>query len=201
MPFYHPLIIEKSFKILKELRKKYRFILIGGWAVFFYTQALKSKDIDIILEYQELEKLGKEFPILKNQRLRKYEIKLEETDIDIYLPHYSNPGLPAEVIKKYTIRREGFNLPIPEVLLILKQNVYRRRKDSPRGRKDKIDIFSLLKSAEIDWKLYQKILKIYKQERFRKDLIDLLNATFEVKEIKLNRHLLAKLKKALLKKI
>jgi hypothetical protein len=201
MPFYHPLVTEKSLQILKDFRKKYKFILIGGWAVFFYTKALKSKDIDLILEYQDLEKLGQEFSITKNQRLRKYEVKIEEVDIDIYLPHYSNPGLPVEGIKKYTTQRESFILPIPEVLLILKQNVYRQRKDSLKGQKDKIDIFSLLKSIEIDWKLYRKILKRYRQEGLRQELIELLNTTSEIKEVNLNQHLLSKLKKRLLKKI
>jgi hypothetical protein len=201
MPFYHPLIIEKSFKILKTLRKKYRFILIGGWAVFFYTQSLKSKDIDLVLEYDELEKLSKEFPISKNQRLQKYEVKIEEIDIDIYLPYFSDPGLPAEEIKKYTTRREGFTLPIPEVLLILKQNVYRQRKDSPRGQKDKIDIFSLLKSIDLDWTLYREILKKYGRQSLGNELISLLKNTFEVKEIGLNRYLFSKLKKKLLQEI
>jgi len=201
MAFYHPLIIEKSFKILKDLQRKYHFILIGGWAVFFYTQALKSKDIDLVLEYDELEKFSQEFLISKNQRLRKYEAKIEEIDIDIYLPYYSNPGLPAEELKKYTVQREGFTLPSLEVLLILKQNVYQQRKDSLKGRKDKIDIFSLLQLGEIDWKLYQKILKDYNLEGFRDELISLLNSTLEVKEIKLNRHKLAKLKKEILKKL
>ena len=200
-PFYHPLVIEKSFKILQDLRKKYHFILIGGWAVFFYTRALKSKDIDLVLEYETLEKLSKEWSLTKNQRLKKYEIRIEEIDIDIYLPHFSNPGLPAEEIKKYTIQREGFTLPLPEVLLILKQNVYQQRKDSLKGQKDKIDIFSLLKLMEIDWKLYRKILKKYKKEELRQDLVNLLNSTFEVKEIGLNRHSLSKLKKELLKNI
>ena len=201
MSFYHPLTTEKSFETLQSLRKKYRFILIGGWAVFIYTKALKSKDIDLILEYEELEKFSKEFHVSKNHRLRKYEIKMEEIDIDIYLPFYSNPGLPAEVIKEYVAQREGFILPIPEVLLILKQNVYCQRRNSPKGEKDKIDIFSILKLNEIDWNLYKKILKKYNQEKSRRELLDLLNTTFEIKEIGLNRHALAKLKKELLKKI
>lgn len=201
MPFYHPLVTEKSFQILQSLRKKYRFILIGGWAVFLYTGALKSRDIDLILEYEELEKLSREFTLSKNQRLRKYEIKQEEIDIDIYLPYFSDPGLPAEEIKKYTAQIEGFVVPIPELLLILKQRAYYQRKDSLRSQKDKIDIFSLLKSTEIDWELYRKILKKHEQEKLRQELIDLLGLTFEIKEIKLNRHLLSKLKRELLKKI
>jgi len=34
MEFWNEIMIDKSFRILKELRKKIDFILIGGWAVF-----------------------------------------------------------------------------------------------------------------------------------------------------------------------
>jgi len=34
---YHDLITKKSFEILKEFKKKFNFILIGGWAVYFYV--------------------------------------------------------------------------------------------------------------------------------------------------------------------
>ena len=99
MEFYHNLITDKSFKILQDLRKKFDFILIGGWAVFLYTKSLKSKDIDIILDYDELEKIRKEFNLFKNERLKKYEIKIDEVDVDIYLPFFSKLGMPVEEIK------------------------------------------------------------------------------------------------------
>lgn len=51
--FYHSLITEKSFKSLQELSKDFNFVLMGGWAIFLYTRALKSKDIDIIIKYDE----------------------------------------------------------------------------------------------------------------------------------------------------
>jgi len=59
MEFYHELITEKSFKILQDLKRKFNFILIGGWAIYLYTKTLKSKDLDIILDYDELEKIKK----------------------------------------------------------------------------------------------------------------------------------------------
>jgi len=68
MEYYHDLITEKSFKILQDLKREFDFILIGGWAIFLYTKALKSKDIDIIVDYDELEKFKKEFDIVKNER-------------------------------------------------------------------------------------------------------------------------------------
>ena len=118
--FYHDLITEKSFGILQELRKKFKFILIGGWAVFLYTKSLKSKDIDIIIDYDELGKIKKEYDVSKNERLKKYEVKSGGIDIDIYLPYFSDLGLKAEQAQNYCQNLEGFFVPIPEVLLILK---------------------------------------------------------------------------------
>src|SRR3990172_12655467 len=108
MDYYSELVTQKSWQLLTELRKNFSFILIGGWAVFLYTQALKSKDIDLVLEFSELEKMRQKFPLSKNERLKKYEVRVEEVEIDLYLPFYSNPGLPAEEIKKWTQGLEGF---------------------------------------------------------------------------------------------
>lgn len=47
--FYQRFLTDKSFSILTELKKRLKFILIGGWAVYFYTKSLKSKDIVILL--------------------------------------------------------------------------------------------------------------------------------------------------------
>jgi len=46
--FYQKIITEKSWEALTVFKKQFDFILIGGWAVYLYTHALKSKDIDII---------------------------------------------------------------------------------------------------------------------------------------------------------
>ena len=40
MQYYHEIVTEKSFKFLQGLKKRYRFILIGGWAVFLYSRSL-----------------------------------------------------------------------------------------------------------------------------------------------------------------
>ncbi|PJA52723.1 hypothetical protein CO166_04510, partial [Candidatus Roizmanbacteria bacterium CG_4_9_14_3_um_filter_36_11] len=75
--FYQSIVTEKSWKMLQMLKKNIDFILIGGWAVYLYAKTLKSKDIDIIVDYQELDKIKKNFQLIKNDRLRKYEIKKE----------------------------------------------------------------------------------------------------------------------------
>lgn len=201
MQYWHNLITEKSFQLLKNLNKDYQFILIGGWAVFLYTRALKSKDIDIIIDYQELSKLKKKFEVFKNPRLKKYEVKKEGIDIDIYLPYFSNPGLPAEDLIQFAVQKEGFKILLLEVLLILKQIVFEQRKNTPKGNKDKLDIFSLLMLPEFNWTRYKKILKKYHLNNLLNELKNLLSEIYELKEINLSRHKMAKLKNEVFKKL
>ena len=110
MEFWNSLLTEKSWRIMQELKKeKFRFIVIGGWAAYLWTKQHKSKDIDVIIpDFKELETLSKKYPLSKNDNLKKYEIKIEEIDIDIYLPYYSKLALPVQVIAKNTTRIESF---------------------------------------------------------------------------------------------
>jgi hypothetical protein len=199
--FYHDLITEKSFKTLQNLRRKFNFILIGGWAIYLYTKALKSKDIDIIIDYSELEKLKKEYDVFKNERLRKYEIKIDEIDADIYLPHFSNLGLPVEEIKNFSQSLEGFSVAIPEILLILKAYTFEQRKGTTKGRKDLIDIFSLLKEERIDWQNYKEITKKYSLQKLNQKLRELIAKAAPIPELNLFNHQMAKLKKKTLEKL
>ena len=200
MPFYHNLITEKSWKTLQELKKKYEFILIGGWAVFIYTNGLKSKDIDFICDYEELEKLRQDYDLIKNQRLSKYEIKQDNTDIDIYLPFFSDLGIPCDEIQKNTIKRAGFIVPKIEILMILKQHAFRDRIGSIKGEKDKIDIISMLQQ-DFNFDFYLKILKKQNKQNFINDLRKIFEITTEIPELNLNQHQFSKLKKSILKKI
>lgn len=118
MAYYTNLVTQKSWKLLQKLKNEFDFILIGGWAVFLYTKTLKSKDIDLVLEWESLAKIRQKWEVFKNERLKKYEAHVEEVEIDIYVPFYSNPGVAAEEIKKWTQSLEGFTLPKKEILLI-----------------------------------------------------------------------------------
>ena len=199
--FYQNLITQKSWQVLENLRKTYDFVLIGGWAVWLYTQALKSKDIDLVVGFPSLGKLKKDYQITKNPRLRKYEAKVEEIDIDIYLPHYSRPGLPAEFILKHTLSRQGYQVPKPEILLILKQSVYEERKASIKGKKDKLDLLSLLNKVDLDFEFYKRVLKETKKENLQEQLKSLLAGTIRTTELGLTDHKMAKLKRKISKKI
>lgn len=79
--FWHDAVTDKSFYTLQSLRKDFDFVVIGGWAVFLYTQTLKSKDIDIIVDLEVLARLKNRFDVTKNERLQKYEIKFDGFDL------------------------------------------------------------------------------------------------------------------------
>lgn len=201
MDYYHNLVTDKSWKLLQALRKTHDFILIGGWAVFLYTMALKSKDIDLVVEYEELERLKKEFEASKNDRLKKYEAKSQEIEIDIYVPYYSNPGIPAEELKEYLASVEGFKTVKPEVLAILKQKALSQRMGTPKGRKDLIDLVSLFILADFDFSELRSISKSFGLEDLALSSKRILEKTFELPEVGLNPHQMAKVKKAILSKI
>jgi hypothetical protein len=171
--YWNTLLTEKSWNILQELKRKYDFILIGGWAAYLLAKQQKSKDIDVVVEIKELEKLKKE-SLIKNDRLKKYELKIDEIDIDIYLEYYSRLTIPPEELKKYCIETQGFKVVSPEALLVLKQGAYKDRQNNVKGEKDKLDIISLLFFTEIDLKQYKAILAKYTLEAFLGELKKIL---------------------------
>ncbi|OGM24126.1 hypothetical protein A3D00_04895 [Candidatus Woesebacteria bacterium RIFCSPHIGHO2_02_FULL_38_9] len=196
MNYYHDLITQKSWQVLKSLSGKFKFILIGGWATYLYTKALKSKDIDMVIGFSELEKIRTDFDVTKNDRLKKYEARREEVEIDIYVPYYSNPGIPAEEIGKWTQSIEAIVLPKSELLILLKQHAFKNRKGTPKGRKDFLDIISLLTNADFNWDFYKKMIHEYSTIELLKELEEELRITFEVPELDLNRHNFSRLKKS-----
>ncbi len=157
MEYWHDLVTEKSWKLLQQLRGKFKFILIGGWAVYLLARTQKSKDIDIIVEMKTLQQIKSSYELRKNDSLRKYEIKADEVDVDIYVPYYSRLAIPVEKVESLKI--EGFDVARAEELLILKQGAEKDRRHSEKGEKDRIDVMSLLLNCEVDWKRYRRILK------------------------------------------
>ena len=189
--FYNDLVTQKSFLTLQNLRGKLGFILIGGWAVYLYTKALKSKDIDIIINFDQLEKLKQDFEIIKNDRLKKYEARKEEVQIDIYLPYYSNIRIPVEKITDFT-KIETFTVPSVEMLLILKQLAYEERGLSPKGQKDKLDILSLLYFGNFDTVKYQKLVK---KLNLRLNVGKIIQETIKIPELGVNEYQWSKWKR------
>lgn len=203
MEFWNSLLIEKSWNLLQELKKKpFKFIVIGGWATYLWTKTQKSKDIDIVVkDFKNLEFLKNIYSMSKNDKLKKYEIKIEEIDIDIYVPFYSKLAIPLEELINYTTKIEGFEVPEIEILLILKQGAELERKESVKGLKDRLDILALFLYSEIDFKKYYQYLKKYKIEHFLQRLKKIISSftlqdasyfSLNPRELKLNKQRILK---------
>ncbi len=173
--YWGELLTQASWEALVEISKKYGVTVIGGWAVYLWTRQHKSKDADIIADYTTLDEMRKEFQVFKNYRLRKYEIKMEKFDVDIYVPHYSKLAIPVEALKDYVDSVEGFKTVCPEALLALKQGAEIDRKGTTKGRKDAIDILTLMLYAPMDLKKYSAILKKFGLEDYLKELFRVLS--------------------------
>ena len=203
MEFLSSLLTEKSWSLLKELSKKdFKFIVIGGWAAYLWTKMHKSKDIDIIVpDFKDLEYLKKNYDLRKNDSLKKYEIWLEEMDVDIYVPYYSKLALPIEEIKSHITKIENMQVASPEALLILKQGAELERKDSVKGSKDRIDIMALLLFSEIDFKKYSSLLEKHNLKHYLNRLFRVINNFDGIKYLELNPREFKLKKKELLGKI
>ena len=203
MEFWNSLLTEKSWKIMQELKKdNFRFIVIGGWATYLWTKQHKSKDIDVIIpDWENLALLKEKYTLVKNDHLKKYEVKFEELDLDIYLPYYSKLALPIESIRNETTKIESFEVVLPEILLILKQGAELDRKESIKGQKDRIDIMTLLCFTEINFNKYRELLKKNKLEKYRERLKEIISTFKDIKHLNLNLMKFAKIKKELMKKI
>jgi hypothetical protein len=174
--FWNSDIIEASWQGLQELRREADFVLIGGWAIYLYTKLQKSKDIDIIVDYETLRMLERKYTLSKNERLRKYEIKKDKYDVDVYLPSYSLLTIPPkDIISKYTASVEGFRVPVPEALMVLKLGAASDRGGSTKGMKDAIDILGLLFYSGPDLGILKKILSEYNLIKYIDLLVSILN--------------------------
>ena len=188
MEFWNSALTEKSWNTLVQLReKKFDFIVIGGWAAYLWTGLHKSKDIDIAIKnFEDLALVKEKYNLIKNDHLKKYEIKIEEIDIDIYVPFFSKLAIPVEEISKHTTKIQNFEIVKQEILLILKQGAEQDRENSVKGEKDRIDIMALLGYANINFKDYFKLLKEYKLEFFYERLKKIISNFKEIKYINMN---------------
>ncbi len=198
MPYYHDLVTEKSWAELQALRKEIPFLLIGGWAVYLYTKALKSKDIDLIVDFPQLSALSKGYALSKNERLKKYEAVKGEVQIDLYLPHYSKLGIPVHLLTEHPRQVEGFTLLNPDYLLALKLHVLSQRARTPKGEKDLFDCLALIRSGVSGLQEVDRLLKTHDLLPAKQTFLTLLREYREVPELDLNAHRLARLKKEIL---
>lgn len=95
MGFWSDSVVDKSWQVLLQLNEDLDFILIGGWATYLHTGAIRSKDIDLIVSFEQLAELRSSYQLKKNQHLKKYEALIDEISIDIYVPYFSDLILPV----------------------------------------------------------------------------------------------------------
>lgn len=200
MEYWNAIVTQKSWETLQRMKKEINFTLIGGWAVYLWAKSHKSKDIDIVLDYKELNILKINYRLNKNDSLKKYEIKIDDIDIDIYIPFYSKLPL-LESISSYTTIIEGFRVVKPEVLLVLKQAAELDRSNTEKGMKDRIDIMDLLLTCDINFEEYDKIIEKVKLQDFKKRLIEIIIGFKELKYLYLNPRQFKMKKEALIERI
>ena len=73
--FWNEMMTQASWEKLQELSDEFEFVLIGGWAAYLWCGMHKSKDIDIIVDYETLPKIQERYPLTKNDRLKKYRLR------------------------------------------------------------------------------------------------------------------------------
>jgi len=203
MEFWNSTLTEKSWRIMLQLKEKnFDFIVIGGWAAYLWTNLHKSKDVDIVLkDFEDLVFVKKNYNLTKNDYLKKYEIKIEEIDIDVYIPFFSKLAIPIDEIKKYTTKIQNFEVVKPEILLILKQGAEHDREKSVKGQKDRIDIITLVFYSDINFKEYFKLLKEYDLKLYYKRLKNIINNFKEIKYINMTPRQLKLKKQEIMKKL
>jgi hypothetical protein len=181
--FWNEILTKASWEKLHELSKEIEFILIGGWAIFLWTGKHKSKEIDIIVDYEILSEIREKYPLTKNDRLKKYEVKFDEVDIDIYLPFYSKLAIPIEELKELSVKVQGIRTVALEALLILKQAAEVERRNSIKGQKDSIDILTILIHGGIDLERYKELLVKHDLVDYIKELVFVIK-NFDTKNLR-----------------
>jgi len=161
MEFWNSDLTNESWKELLFLSTKYKLVLIGGWAVYMYTKLQKSRDIDMVVDYEQFNLLSTDFEMQKNQSLRRYEIQFQKFDIDVYTPFYSKLSIPPhDLINNHTVI-ENIMVPRVEELLILKIGAFDERMNSVKSQKDRLDIAGLAFYSSIDYVRLRNILDSY----------------------------------------
>ncbi|MDI6690555.1 MAG: hypothetical protein QME50_01640 [Candidatus Bathyarchaeota archaeon] len=170
--------VERSWRVLGELKGFADFVLIGGWGVYFWTRKLKSRDIDVYIDQENFYKLQSEltlrgYALKRNVRLLKFEALISDVEVDIYTPFMSRLAVPClDVFSRvlYSVV-EGFKVAFPEVLLLLKAQVAGERWHAEKGLKDRVDIISLLKFADVKRDLLEQMLREYDVQGKLRDTI------------------------------
>ena len=181
MEVWNEKAVEKSENALNQLKQLADFVIIGGWAVYLLTKAVKSLDIDIYMNYNEFfsaqAKLAeKGVYITFNSQLKKYSTKVEEIEIDIYTPDQCGLIVPCKdvFVNEWFEIVEGFKVIKVEPLILLKLSAESARKNTLKGFKDRVDILSLIIKSGVDKKVLTSLLDKYKVSKFKNRLLDVI---------------------------
>jgi predicted nucleotidyltransferase len=121
--------------------------------------------------------------------------------IDVYSAYYSDLGIASEEILANQIVKNGFKIPSVELLIVLKLVAWLSRRGTGKGRKDLIDIISLLDLDDFNrekMKYWLKLAKLVKSVEKLRNSISQLSA---MEEMGLNQHQIAKRKKIWLERL
>jgi len=170
--------VERSWRVLGELKGFADFVLIGGWGVYLWTRKLKSRDIDVYIDQKNFYKLQSEltqrgYALKRNVRLMKFEALISDVEVDIYTPFVSRLVIPCLDVfdrKLYSVI-ERFKVAIPEVLLLLKAQAAQDRWHAEKGLKDRVDIISLLKFADMKQDVLEQMLREHDTQHKLRDAI------------------------------
>jgi hypothetical protein len=171
-------VVERSWRVLGELKGFADFVLIGGWGVYLWTRKLKSRGIDVYVDQKNFYKLQSEltqrgYALKRNVRLMNFEVLIGDVEVDIYTPFVSKLVIPCLDVfdrKLYSVI-EGFKVAIPEVLLLLKAQAAQDRWHAEKGLKDRVDIISILKYADVKPDVLKQMLTQYDMQHALRDAI------------------------------
>jgi len=171
-------VVERSWRVLGELRGFADFVLIGGWGVYLWTRKLKSRDIDVYIDQENFYRFQSEltfrgYALKRNVRLRKFEALISDVEVDVYTPFMSKLAVPCSDVfdrKMYSVI-EGFKVAVPEVLLLLKAQAALERWHAEKGLKDRVDIISLLKFADVKLDVLKQLLRKYDTQHKLRDVV------------------------------
>jgi len=171
-------VVERSWRVLGDLKGFADFVLIGGWGVYLWTRKLKSRIIDVYIDQENFYKLQSEltqkgYALKRNARLRKFEALIGDVEVDIYTPFVSRLVIPCLDVfdrKLYSVI-EGFKVAIPEVLLLLKAQADKDRWHAEKGLKDRVDIISFLQFADVKRDVLEQMLMEYDTKQTLRDVI------------------------------
>lgn len=166
MPFYRPEQTAASRTVLdRVLAEIPDSILIGGWGTWVRLHGEMSHDIDLIVSYPELERVGALTDDLsKSNHLggEKYRATWEGIHLDLYVAHRSRLGqrleLRVEHLVEWAEHIDGYKVLCPEAHLATKLAALLDRPNTMPGRKDRYEVVELIRRCTLDTTVLERVI-------------------------------------------